>query len=101
MLTMNKLPIPVLQLIQNYGYTYEQISLQLTNKKLKNLKITIISRCYHRLNDSILLKYKDSLQYLYIGDNRRITDVSVRELKQLRTLYAAGSPRKTDARIRE
>src|SRR5271165_963052 len=98
---MNKLPIFVLQLIQNYGNTRDQISLQSIKKGTKKLGITIIHGYYPTLNDSILLKYAGSLKYLSVGDNSNITNASVKELKLLHTLNANCNPKITDISIKE
>src|SRR5271165_1931116 len=97
---MDKLPIFVLQLVQNYGNTQDQLSLQSINKKARNLGITIIDRYNENLNDNIILKYASTLRYLEASWNPRITDASIKELKLLHTLYVSNSG-VTDASIKE
>src|SRR5271165_5040248 len=98
---MNKLPIFVLQLVQNYGNTRNQIALQSTNKRARKLGITIINMYVWGLSDKIILKYASTLQYLEASWNPDITDTSIKELKLLHTLYAGSNPKITDISVKE
>ena len=68
---MYKLPIFVIQLIQNYGEMKDQLRFQSVSKKLKLLHITILSG--YKINDIIVLKYASHLHTLYADDNSKIT----------------------------
>ncbi|MDE2589314.1 MAG: hypothetical protein KGL95_06575, partial [Patescibacteria group bacterium] len=88
---MNKLPIFVIQLIQDFNDTLDQISFQRTNRILSKLKITILT-ISHKLNDDIVLKYVKQLHTLNAYNNSNITDKSIIKLKQLHTLNASSNP---------
>src|SRR6185312_8751787 len=96
---MQKLPIFVIQLIQNYGSMKDQFRFQSTSKKLKTLYITTLSGS--KLNDIIILKHTSYLHTIYASGNPNITDLSVKELKNLHTLYTDGNSGITDLSVKE
>src|SRR5271165_203784 len=96
---MNTVPVFVLQLVQNYGNTNDQLSLQMSSKKCRGLNITTLNHVF--VTDDIVLKYANTLRILNVNYNQHVTNVSIKELKLLHTLHAHGNLRITDASVKE
>jgi hypothetical protein len=95
-LAMNKLAMPLLQLIQNFGSTEDQMALMKTGKRCNTLELTAITCGYP--NDDIIMKYRRTLRLITVVHNLG-TDKSIKHLTHLHTLYADFCKKITDESI--
>src|SRR6185503_19576189 len=95
-----RLPVPLLQVIQNFANTEDQLNTLLISKKHSQLKITTLDGT-QKINDRTVLKYAATLRILSARANLNITDKSVKECRLLQYLDAYYNDRITDESIRE